>query len=135
TIMKSGDGGQTWTAVTLDPSAIHNNVGGPGGPPWWLYSVYPGLGIGAGFYVASQLLVDPTDPQAVYSAGRSGLWKSPDGGANWYPMVAKLGVTINRSIAVDARNPSVVDVADTDWGMLTSSDALESVAIDHPPLP
>jgi photosystem II stability/assembly factor-like uncharacterized protein len=31
-----------------------------------------------------QIVVDPSDPSTVYAVGRSGMWRSDDGGSSWY---------------------------------------------------
>lgn len=128
---KSTDGGKTWTSITLDPSKI-NYVPWGSTKPWWLMASEPAFAIGKASFVASQITVDPVNPQTVYVAGRSGAWRSDDGGINWRPAVRGIGATITRSADVDSDGKSVF-VALADYVLLESSDGGESFAKNKPP--
>lgn len=134
-VMKSVDSGATWHAVTADPAGIHGTIGGPDGPTWWLYAGKPSVRLGQASFVAAQVLVDPAAPDVVYVAGRSGVWKTSDGGANWYPCVQGLGVTGNRALAVNPADPNGLVVGSTDWIALSTYDGARTVALDEPPRP
>src|SRR5207244_12589811 len=85
-IMKSTNGGASWTSVTMEPAKVHGNVGGPGGHIWWFYDSKAPFRLGKRGFVAAQILVDANDPDVVYVAGRAGAWRSTDAGNHWYPI-------------------------------------------------
>jgi hypothetical protein len=133
-LMRSDDGGATWSSVTSGTAAIHpDEVGGPGGEPWWLAAVQTENMLGGPRYVASHLAIDHTDPGRVVVAGRSGLWGTADGGRNWYPYVKGLQVTINRQVVADPAVAGRVHVSSSDWVVLASTDGLAHVAGVAPP--
>jgi plastocyanin len=132
-VMKSTNGGVSWTSVTMEPAKVHGNVGGPGGHTWWFYDAKQPFRIGKRGFVAAQIVVDATDPNVVYVAGRAGAWRSTDAGTNWYPIVAGVGTTINRGVAVDPANANRVYVSNTDWMQVRSVDGMQTVVSDSPP--
>lgn len=106
-VYRSQDAGQTWSQVTASESAwgapgvmagfgidvqcdprdsnrlFVNNYGGgnflseDGGRTWANASQgYTGAKM-------RQVAVDPRDPARVYAAGRTGIWRSDDGGTSW----------------------------------------------------
>ena len=130
-IVRSADGGATWSSVTSDPTHVHPTVGGPSGPPWWLSS-RPALMLGGASSTPAEItLVPEADACAqpdVLVAGRSGIWRSGNAGGDWYPMVGNMGVTLAQALALDPAAASSVDVAATDWTFLTSSNGLADVS-------
>ena len=127
-VVRSDDGGATWSVLAPAAGRVHSNeIGAAGGPPWWLVSVAADSMLGGARYVAAQLTLDPGDPTRVFLAGRAGLWGSTDSGRDWYPLVGGLQVTINRDVAVDPARPGRAYLADADWELLCSTDALEHV--------
>jgi hypothetical protein len=132
-LFRSDDGGVTWTPLLGDPALIHGNeIGGPGGPAWWLAQASPPNMLGGAWYQVAQIRVDPTDHQRIFVAGRSGLWRSDDGGANWYPCVNGMLVTVATGVAVDPTNLSKVYASVLDWGMVYSQDRGLTVAESKP---
>ena len=131
-VVRSRDGGETWSSVTADPAAVHPDVGGPGGEPWWLALSRPVNLIGGRQFTAAHLAVTGTDPDRIFVAGRSGVWATPDATSSWYPMVRGMGVTINRTVVADPNAAGRVFVGNTDWVVLTSGDGLDHV-IHTPP--
>lgn len=125
-VVGSTDAGESWTSLTSD-SAV-TDAG-----DWWLAETQPWMMLGRGAYVAAQIVTVQGDPSRVYVAGRSGVWRSRDGGAHWKAAVDGLGVTINRDVVVDPTTPGRVYVANTDWVLLGSSDGLDSVRQIRPP--
>lgn len=131
-LVKSVDGGATWAAaMKQDTAGIHTTVGGPTGATWWL-SLGGGLGVpamlpGHGSYVAAHIAIDPANRSRLMVAGRSAIWGSTDGGANWYPMVGGLGVTVNMGVTFDPHDPRRIYVANMDWHLLVSRDGLDHV--------
>ena len=136
-LMTSADGGQTWASLTANPSGIHTTVGGPAGAPWWLAG-RPEMMLAGSTYVTAQIAIDPASApdgclrQHVLVAGRSGVWGTTDAGADWYPMVDGLGVTIVRALVADPTVPGRVYLAPADWGFLSSTNAGATV-IRSPP--
>lgn len=61
-IFKSSDGGETWESINSG-LIINPDTGFP--------------------YYVKAIVVHPTNPNIVFAATGSGLYKSPDGGANW----------------------------------------------------
>ena len=98
-VIASANGGAAWTPLAANAAALHTSVAGPGGDPWWLAG-QPDYLLGGAKYTVS-MVADAgaggggCGPQALLASGRSGIWRTPDAGADWYPAVAGLGVTIN----------------------------------------
>ncbi|MCE7936291.1 hypothetical protein DYH10_00650 [Candidatus Saccharibacteria bacterium CPR2] len=130
-LMKSTNGGSSWQSLTSNRSNIHYEVAGTNST-WLLSEHNRGVMVGGNYFVAAQIAIDPNDSNNIYVAGRSGVWRSTDGGVNWYPTVQGLGVTINRAIATDPNNPGAVFVANTDWVFLYSTDNMQNVDIKNP---
>ena len=74
------------------------------------------------------------DPLLV--GGRSGVWSyDPQSSPAWSPAVMGLAGTFDPAVAVDPADSSDVAVADADWGVLASTDDLDSVDdLVDPPL-
>jgi len=137
-IVRTADGGATWTSLTADPALIHHTLGGPGGRTWWLNqaSSVPG----GSSYVPASILTGTFPPVGtgcldpnVLLAGRAGVWGSRDAGQDWYPMMQGLGVTIARDVAADPSVTGRTFVGDADWVFHHSSDALSTVTQKKPP--
>jgi hypothetical protein len=136
-VMRSTDGGSTWSSLVADPTRLHDEIGGPGGEHWWLYK--PAWIPGGSFYTASALAVDPSPPpegeclrHRVFLAGRSGIWRSTDGGTEWYPAIRGLGVTIVRGVAFDQTQPGHLFTAMVDWVQVFSKDGGDHVTQKRP---
>jgi len=137
-IVRSVDDGATWSPLTADATRVHTTLGGASGPRWWLggrTAVLPG----GGTYVAASIATgtgppggaDCLDP-GVLVAGRAGVWGSANAGADWYPMMQGLGVSIARDVAVDPSLPGRAYVASADWTFLYSNDSLSVVSQKTP---
>ncbi len=126
-IFKSADRGETW----VKKSAVPSTSGKPG-------SITQ--------YSANQLVMDPSDRQALYLATpQNGLWFTYDGGDNWQK-AKTLGDVGILSVAVDPGDKctiyatvgnklyQTVDCART-WEQIyfdtTTTVTLNSIAIDH----
>ena len=128
-IAKSTDGGATWTWVPGDRSKVGIVPWGTS-DPWWLATAFPRVKLGCYdggcTYESTSIAVDQFNPDVVYSAGRSGVWKSEDGGATWRPSVNHLAGTMHGNLAVGAGG--TVDVDDVDWNRITTNDHFDTVA-------
>jgi hypothetical protein len=126
---KSTDGGATWTWVPGDQSKVGTVPWGTG-DPWWLATAFPRVKLGCYdggcTYESASIAVDQFNPNIVYSAGRSGVWKSEDGGASWRPAVNHLAGTMHTNLVVGSGG--AVDVDDVDWNRITTGDHFDTVA-------
>jgi photosystem II stability/assembly factor-like uncharacterized protein len=139
-VAKSTDGGETWTAISLEDTsrleaiAVHPMTptilyaGGfpysgkgsiickstDGGLSWTpVYSGYPG---GVGIYTIE---IDPQHPQTVYASHYNGIVKSDDDGLTWTDVP---GLPSNKySLALDRQHPGIVYAA-AGWPDPTSKD-------------
>lgn len=125
----SDDNGLTWRSLTSDPTRVHGDqMGGPGGQPWWLAADVPGLQIGRAAYIAADVAFAG---DRLVVAGRSGVWLGLSRGADWYPSVEGLGVTVVRQVAAGPKTGEF-HVALADWVMRSSTDSLATVSIGPP---
>lgn len=124
-VLYSTDSGATWNTVTP-----HFGTGDRvGGGTWWLPGNDTTAMINGPTYVGASIRVTNTADKTFYMAGRSGMWKSTDQGANWYPAVRNMNVTFNRGILVDEEGADTyIDIVDTDWQFLYSGNAMTDVA-------
>jgi len=132
TIVRSTDRGQNWVSVTSSASRIHANVGGPGGPEWWL-APRTRLLLGGSNSTPAQITLrsDPADRCAepgVLVAGRSGIWGSTNSGGDWYPLMGGLAATWLETLALDSAAASTVHVAPYDWTYLFWTHAAAAVS-------
>lgn len=128
-IARTTDEGGSWSWLTTDSTKVHNEMGGPGGDPWWHFS---SARLGAGTSVVSQLRVDPTHTSRIYSFGRAGVWRSDNSGADWYPAMRHLEVTIGHPIVADPNVGGRVYLGSTDWFFFASADSLETLTNRRP---
>lgn len=126
-IAKSVDGGVSWQWVT--PAAACSSMIMGTSRQWWLSGAWSDMAKGAGYSV-SQLVVDPENPQVVYSAGRAGVWQTRDGGASWAPCVNGQDGSESNSFATDG---VTVWASDTDYTSSASSDGFVTAAEDTSP--
>jgi len=131
-VLRSDDGGRNWVPVPAVSSAVSYRVGGTGAN-WWLSEANRGVMFGQSAYVAAQIAVDPTANSRVFVAGRSGVWRTVDGAASWHPVVAGMGVTMNRAAIADPNAAGRVYVASFDWVFMFSTDAMAHMHNSRPP--
>ena len=93
------------------PRNVSNTVLGAA-RKWWLGSSWPGLGKDG--YSVSQLAVDPANANICYSAGRSGVVATRDGGATWQPAMNGLDGSEIHLVRAGPR-PGEGWATDTDW--------------------
>ena len=87
-------------------------------------NVWTSVGPDGGTVIA--LAIDPKDSNVLYvGTPAAGLFKSPDGGANWHTASSGLGPGPVTSIAIDAQAPSTIYVLNN-GSMLKSTDGGQS---------
>jgi sugar lactone lactonase YvrE len=94
-ILKSSDGGVTWTLLTANGAFDRRSF--------------------------TRIVVDPADANTVYAAvasganglaGNRGIWKSTDGGANWINTTAAISTTVSFSdVQIDPNQPNIIYAA------------------------
>jgi uncharacterized protein (TIGR03437 family) len=71
---------------------------------------------------ATDVTVDPSNPQTLYEGSSAGLQRSIDGGATWKALTGFPSVTNLNSFAVDPTNSKILYAATQPLGMLKSTD-------------
>ena len=122
-VAKSTDGGATWTWVTVTPGSVHPEIAGTL-QPWWLAQSVPSNTLGKNLFTPGQIEIDPRDPQAVLITGRAGVWRTTDGGLNWYPAVKGLGAALTNSVAAQGLK---LYAGVGDWTQFSSRDHGQTV--------
>ncbi|OCT10979.1 hypothetical protein A8709_04560 [Paenibacillus pectinilyticus] len=133
-VIRSLDGGATWTSMTQDDSQIKNLVDGPGGSDdWWLLHSDEGAHtrMGDDRYASSYLVVDPYNANTLYSSGKAGVWRTDNATAatpTWYPASHKLNVSNDFTVISDpTRANGTVHIGNVDWNYLYSTDHMQTV--------
>jgi len=121
TLFASIDGGTSWMPRPGAATGVHPQIGSPAGATW-RQAEEPDTLLGGTDYVTSDVRVDPFAPSHVLMAGRSGIWRSTDDAANWFPVPTGLTVTFHGRPAVDDAEPGSVVVPTADWKLLGSED-------------
>lgn len=131
-VMKSTNSGSSFSRVSGD-SNVDYHVGGSTGPLWWLSQTEPDGMLNHKLYVGAQIAIDPGDHNRVYIAGKSGGWRTTNGGTKWYPVVHGLEVTINRTVVYDPNTNGRAYIGNVDWTFIASDDHLATVQQVLPP--
>ena len=126
-VLKTADGGSTWTAVRLEANAIAANMHNDWtsvrfGPDWAEEPV--------------SMAVDPNNPNLVYTGDLGRVMRSTDGGKNWYGAFSQstgkgytttgLDVTTCYGLHIDPFDPKHMFISYTDIGLMVSEDGGES---------
>jgi photosystem II stability/assembly factor-like uncharacterized protein len=82
-VFRSSDGGQTWQSIN---SGLTNLTMGHSAP----------------------VIVDPTNPQALYVGGEGGVFKSLDGGGHWFAVNSGLDELSVGGLAMDPSDPAAL---------------------------
>lgn len=129
TRISTTDGWVSVASSDADPqSAPPTTVLGDTSRPWWVATARPAYMLGNGTFTASDVAVAPTQQTTMYVAGRSGVWKSSNGGTTWAPAVRSMAVTINRQVLLDLTNANNVDIGNVDFQYITSADRMQTVS-------
>jgi hypothetical protein len=116
-IAKSVDRGRSFQWKT-EPGNVSNRVLGAR-RTWWLGSSWPGLDKHG--YSVSQLAVDPGNANICYSAGRSGVVATRDGGTSWHPAMNGLDGSEIHLVQAGPK-PGEGWATDTDWTAIHTTD-------------
>lgn len=143
-VMRSTDGGQSWTAadvgllgevvnLAIDPQNPSILYAGEkldvakstdGGVTWAAL-----LGLGQNFTARYQVFLDPRQPSTVYAViERHGIFRSMDGGVSWGAIQEGLPSLEINTLLVDPDEPSILYAAPKDAGVYRSLDRGESWA-------
>jgi photosystem II stability/assembly factor-like uncharacterized protein len=134
-VYKSADGGNTWTALSIDvvdglyvdpgsPETVYATLDGlkkssDGGMTW--ASAGTGLAQGISF-----LAIDPRSSSTLYAATPTGVFKSSDGGGSWLPAGAGLPPGAVSTVVVSPREPGTVYAGIRGVGVFRSTDGAAS---------
>lgn len=128
-VLRTDDGlvaAPVWVSKTSDATKKFALLGGPDGPAWpFVGFVSSNAGtdnqnrMAGSNFVVSQLELRGNE---VVESGRSGIYRSPDLGENWYPAVRGIGATTNRHVITDPLIPGRVLLANVDWTSILSAD-------------
>ncbi len=106
-IYKSIDEGENWINLTYNKQNIHLDN-------WWINEInFPG----GDNYACTCISIDYTNGNKIFISGRSGIWRSDDGGKNWHPKVNGLEVTCMNQIAFDPKKSDIFFIGNTDWSI------------------
>jgi hypothetical protein len=109
-VARSVDAGRSFTWTTL-PGNVGTTVWGTK-RTWWLAGSWPSMDKHS--YSVSQLAVDAQNPLVCYSAGRSGVYATRDGGASWRAAVNGLDGSEIQQVQLGPVTGQAW-AADTDW--------------------
>lgn len=101
-VVKSTDGGATWTAISFSEDAVF------------------------------QLAVDPGDPRVVYASNSKGVFRSGDGGGTWQNASSGLGLSFVARLVIDPRQPSTLYAGGSKIFRSTDQGATWSLVWDGP---
>src|SRR5829696_1463317 len=115
----SNNGGGTWSNEATD----WNVSTVPWGETltWWLTDVFHRVSLDDNTWRANSAAIDHADPSKLIFFGRSGAWRSADGGTTWRPTVRGFCATIGRLVAAQPGGGDRAAGADTDWCAVISS--------------
>ena len=100
-IYKSLDGGGNWIKLTGNEANTFSEG-------WWMKKDnWPG---NVGF-CANCLSIDPRNCKRVYLSGKSGVWRSEDGGTTWHAKVKGLEATCMNKIVINPQKEHIIFVA------------------------
>lgn len=121
-VMRSTNGGQSWTTVTAGPGATVSPLVYGSQAGWWANGIAY-LRFAGPNYVASQLLIDPDDSSTILVAGRGGVWRGRQVGTTttWWPAMKGLMVTVNMAVAADAKVSGRLFIGSMDFTSLGST--------------
>jgi hypothetical protein len=95
---------------------------------YWLGS---GLAaFGQNLFGASQIAIDPHNPNFVTIAGKGGFWATQNGGQMWYPAGNGAGGSEVSNIKISG---NTVTTNDVDWTGITTTNGFSSYTIDNTP--
>lgn len=112
----------TWTKPSTGNTFLTINDGA--GPTWWGSSMSRSLMMDKNVYDCTAPVIDPNDTSKLWLFGRSGVWRSIDAGAHWYPVVRGMCVTTAWHVLTKPGDDNKIVMGDTDWGIHRSTDGM-----------
>lgn len=98
-VFKSTNGGASWEFMSNGlPIRVHHHYGTP---------IYTNV---------KALAINPQSPSTVYAATSDGMFKTTDGGANWFSINSGLTPPVLYALAIDPNAPNTL-YAGTNWGV------------------
>jgi photosystem II stability/assembly factor-like uncharacterized protein len=125
-ILKSEDGGETWSKIrvfsAVEPDHVDQIVVDPLTPTTIYAAIFnqglikttnggetwQNINTGLIDFKFRALVMDPTNPAILYTGTANGVFKTTDGGGNWQQMVTNLPNEEIYSLAIDPQNPSTL---------------------------
>jgi photosystem II stability/assembly factor-like uncharacterized protein len=145
-VSKSTDGGVTWVTtgptngtvrtLAIDPSNSSIIYAGTasgvykttnGGASWMAINngMVVSFASGSGTFPVTirNLVIDPGNPNTVYAGSSSGIYKSTDGGANWFRLTSGLPSSNIQTVVIDPANPAMLYVGLNSLGVFKSTNS------------
>lgn len=117
----------TWVLLTGDDAAndFVNQMGGPGGPPWWGYGIRAGAATTemdpgrwilntAGNGAVESVRIDPAHNNKIIAVGQAGAWMFDTSTAKSYPSMVGLMSSANLQVRVDPTDDTNIMVTNID---------------------
>jgi hypothetical protein len=120
---RSTDGGQTWTWQKNVTMATLGTT-----RAYWLGS--GNAAYGGNLFGASQIAIDPNNPDFVTIAGKGGFWATQNGGQMWYPAGNGAGGSEVSNIRITG---NTVTTNDVDWTGITTTNGFSSYSSTNTP--
>jgi len=135
-IWRSKDGGVSWTSLVDNNNNVifdiyDGDTSDGGGDLWFFRSAFGNAILGKSNTVVSSIAVANGDnnnvaDDEIYVSGRGGIWKSDNGGDEWYPVVRNYQASSNRDATVNPNNPKQVVLGNTDYTVIEGTNRLVS---------
>jgi hypothetical protein len=75
-------------------------------------------------HTATYILIDPSDPNRIWTTGGGGIYRSTDGGGTWRPAINGVALTSNRRLLADPNHPPRLWIGNVDWTFFEITDGL-----------
>ncbi len=109
----SKDGGTTWLNCNGDWTT--STTPWAETQPWWLTTLASRVAIDQATYRVNMAQIDHANPLNMLLFGRSGTWRSQNGGTSWRPSVRGLEATVAHIVAAAPATNGRAATGDVDW--------------------